>query len=399
MMQNRQLRVCHVASGDLWAGAEVQVAGLLEELSTFPDIVVSALLLNKGKLRDELIARNIPVTIWDETRLNSVQLFKTFYSHFRRQGFDVVHTHRYKENILAGLAAAIAAVPIRVHTIHGLQEKFSGWDQTKIQIYTRLNAMVVKWTGQCIIGVSEEIADKMAQQLPGNVVVCVHNGISVTRVRPAISAETKRRELGIPEDAIIVGAVGRLVPVKGIEYLLRAVRALRDEPGKVVVRLLLVGDGPLRRKLEALAKELCLEQQVLFLGERNDVYDLMNIFDLYALPSRHEGVPMALLEAMALGRPVVASRVGGIPEVVTDMAEGKLVPPQDVDALCNSLQELASSRALRKQFGKAARARITRSYDSKHMAFKVKELYWNLVNESLGYPKELNGSEFGSPTA
>jgi len=392
MMQNRRLRVCHVASGDLWAGAEVQLVGLLEQLIAFPDLIVSAVLLNEGRLFDELSARGVPVALYDETRLNSAQLLKAFYLHFRREGIDTVHTHRFKENVLAGVAAKLGSVPHLVHTVHGLQEKMHGWQRAKLGAYAWANRWVARWTNQGIIGVSKEIAALMARALPGNPVVCVHNGIDVHKVRPAIDAREKRRQLSIPENTLVIGAVGRLVPVKGMDYLLRAVCSLCQQLTEKPLRLVVVGDGPSRGPLETLAKELAIDQQTLFLGTRNDVYDLMNLFDIYVLPSLHEGIPMALLEAMALGRPVVASRVGGIPEVVTDM-EAKLVPAQDIDALSNALKELAVSPTLRQQLGQAGRERVARSYGRKMMAAKVRELYWYLLNEVTGVSTEISFME------
>jgi glycosyltransferase involved in cell wall biosynthesis len=392
MAQKSRIRVCHVASGDLWAGAEVQIAGLLEELRDLPDLQVSAVLLNKGRLYDELIARDIPVVIYDERRLNSGQILKAFYSHFRKERPDIVHTHRYKENVLAAIAAKLSSVPVTVRTVHGLQENLTGWQQVRLTTYSRINAMIAKWTRQCIIGVSDEIASVMTQQFPKNPVTRVHNGIDLKGVQPIISAEAKRRELGIPENVIVIGTVSRHVPVKGIDYLLRATGALCNDLEKAHVRLLVVGDGPLRSKLEALAEELDIDQQTLFLGHRVDVYDLMNLFDIYALPSLHEGIPMALLEAMALGRPVVASRVGGIPEVVTDR-EAKLVPAQDVDALSKALKELAVSPTLRQQLGQAGRERVARSYGRKVMAAKVRELYRYLMKEVTGISTEISFME------
>ena len=395
MMQNRQLRICHVASGDLWAGAEVQIVGLLEQLRAFPDLAVSAVLLNKGKLLDELFARGIPVTLYDETRLSSLQLLKAFYRLFRKQGFDTVHTHRYKENVLAGIAAKLASVPHAVQTVHGLQERMRGWERAKLGAYAWMSLNVARWTDQGIIGVSEEIAAVMKRVLPRNPVVCVHNGIDVKKIRPTVNSRQKRQQLGISENALVIGTVGRLVPVKGIDYLLRAICALRRDLAEVPLRLVIVGDGPLRSTLETLATELAIDQQVLFLGTRDDVYDLINLFDIYALPSLHEGIPMALLEAMALARPVVASRVGGIPELVTDGAEGKLVPFQDVAALSQALKELALSPALREQMGKAGRERITQSYENKETAAEVRDLYWSLANAPTGCSEKFRVAEEG----
>jgi glycosyltransferase involved in cell wall biosynthesis len=390
MTQNRQLRICHVASGDLWAGAEVQMVGLLEQLKAFPDLAVSAVLLNKGKLLDELRACGIPVTLYDETQLSSLQLLKAFYRHFRRQGVDTLHTHGYKENVLAGIAAKLASVPHAVQTVHGLQERLGGWAGVKLAAFAWMNRSIARWTGQGIIGVSDEIALLMKRALPGNPVVCVHNGIDLEKVRPNVNCRKKRQELGIPEDALVIGAVGRLVPIKGLDYLLRAVCSLLQELEVLPVRLVIVGDGPLRLTLETLARGLAIDQQTLFLGARDDVYDLINLVDIYALPSLHEGIPMALLEAMALARPVVASRVGGIPEMVTDGVEGTLVPAQDVAALSHALKALALAPALRKQMGKSGRARSLRSYQNKATAAAVRDLYWAVANSSVEYSTRLS---------
>jgi len=390
MTQNRQLRVCHVASGDLWAGAEVQMVGLLEQLRSFPDLAVSAVLLNKGKLLDELFARDIPVTLYDETRLSSLQLLKAFYRHFRRQGVDTLHTHGYKENVLAGIAAKLASVPHAVQTIHGLQERMRGWERAKLGAYAWMNRRVARWAAQGVIGVSEEITAVMKRALPRNPVVCIHNGIDVKKIRPTVSALQKRQQLGIPENALVIGVVGRLVPVKSIDCLLRAMSLLRQDLDAVPLRLFIVGDGPLRSTLESLAREVAIDRQTLFLGMRDDVYDLMNLFDIYALPSLHEGIPMALLEAMALGRPVVASRVGGIPEVMTDGAEGKLVPAQEVAALTQALKTLALSRPLREQMGESARARVARCCENKLTAARVRDFYWSLASAPVAGSQEFS---------
>jgi len=263
-----------------------------------------------------------------------------------------------------------------------------GWKRAKIGAYGWINWGIARWTGQGIIGVSAEIAAMMKHRLPRNPVLCVHNGIDLKKVRPTVNCGQKRQQLGIPENALVIGAVGRVVAVKGMEYLLRAVSDLRRQLETMSVRLVIVGDGPLRPTLEALATELAIEQQTLFLGTRDDVYDLINLFDIYALPSLHEGNPMALLEAMALARPVVASRVGGIPELVTDGADGNLVPAQDVAALTQALKQLALSPLLRNKLGEAARARVALSADSKITAARVRDLYWSLARCPVARSKE-----------
>lgn len=378
----RRLRICHIASGDLWAGAEVQMSGLLQELKVFPDLELSAVLLNGGRLFEELVVMGIPVTIYDEARLNAWQILTSLRAYFSEWRPDVVHTQRYKENILGGIAAQFSATPVVIQTIHGLQERLSGRRHGKMTLYSWLNNMVTRRTAQTIVGVSEEIRDLLRRKFPKTEVVCIHNGIDVRKVLPSVSGEVMRKELCIPEKALVIGTVCRLTPVKGIEYLLQAVSRLCVDRNLKPMKLIIVGDGPLRLKLEGFAAELGIGQDTLFLGVRNDVYDLMNLFDIFVLPSLHEGVPMALLEALALGCPVVASRVGGIPEVLEDMVGGRLVPAQDVWALGEAIKKLALSRELRERLGKVGRERVTQYYDGKNMASQVRELYRRSANRS-----------------
>jgi L-malate glycosyltransferase len=378
----RQLRICHVASGDLWAGAEAQIALLLHELSSFSDLKVSAIILNGGKLSAELGANNIPTIICDESRLNSVQLLKAFYSHFNALRPDIVHTHRYKENVLAGIAGKFASVPFGVQTVHGMQENLPRWPQIRMSAYASLNRVVARWTRQNIIGVSAEITAIMKRALPRNGVLYVPNGIDLEKVTASLPAAAKRKELGLPAEAIVIGTVCRLVPVKRIEFLLAVFARLCRELPDISMRLVVVGDGPMRPQLEAEAKRWNIDGTTQFLGERKDVYDLMNAFDIYALSSLHEGIPMALLEAMALGLPIVASRVGGVPEVLTE-AEGKLISADDMAGFTDALRELIVSPEARSRMGSTGSERVRRAHESKNTSARVRELYRALMEERL----------------
>jgi glycosyltransferase involved in cell wall biosynthesis len=381
-MAKSAIRVCHVASGDLWAGAEAQVAALLEDLSSFADLNVSAVVLNDGKLSRTLASKDIPVVVLDESSLSSARLLKALYAHFKRLRPDIVHTHRYKENILAGVAAKFASVPVVIQTVHGLQERLPRWRQLRMDAYASMNRAVTRWMGESVIAVSAEIAEVMKRALPLNHVVYVPNGIDTAKVKPSTDAAVKRKELGLPAESVIIGTVCRLVPVKRIEFLLEAFDRLRQELPHILLRLVVVGDGPMRPALEEQARRLKIDQQTLFVGERHDVYDLINCSDIYALSSLHEGIPMALLEAMALGRPVVASRVGGITEILSD-GEAKLVAVDDVAGFKEALKELVMSPRLRARLGDACRERIGRGHGNKNSAVQVRELYRTLTGVPL----------------
>ena len=189
-----------------------------------------------------------------------------------------------------------------------------------------------------------------------------------------------RAQLGIAPDTFVVGTVGRLMPIKGFEYLIEAFAKFRRQQGRQESKLVIVGDGPLRAALEQSAENHGLSRDVEFLGMRTDVYDLIGVFDVFALSSLHEGVPIVLLEAMAIGVPIVASHVGGIPEILEDSREAVLVPARDPEALARAIGVVAGSSELRAELIRAARVRVETQFSIQSSAAKMREMYRSLID-------------------
>ena len=205
-MQNLSgLRVCHLASGDMWAGAEVQVASLLREFKKDPSLDVHAILLNRGTLYDRLIAYGIPTQVLDEHALSSVEIAKRLYRFNKEWNPHVVHTHRYKENCLGGLAAARAGIPVIINTVHGIQEALAGWGNMKWRFYSLLAGQVTKRVASGLIGVSLEIASLLRRQFPKLEVVCIPNGIRCDAVTEPPEPDAAREAAGIGAQAFVVG--------------------------------------------------------------------------------------------------------------------------------------------------------------------------------------------------
>src|SRR5688572_10617988 len=210
-MQNLSgLRVCHLASGDMWAGAEVQVASLLRELKNDPFLNVHAILFNSGTMHDRLLAYGIPTQVLDERVLTSVEIVKQLYRFIKDWNPHVVHTHRYKENCLGGLAAARAGTPVIVNTVHGIHEALGGWDNIKWRFYSLLARQVTRRVASGLIGVSREIASLLQRQFPRLEVACIPNGIQCDAVAELPKREVSREAVGIGAQAFVVGSVGRL---------------------------------------------------------------------------------------------------------------------------------------------------------------------------------------------
>ncbi|HST03232.1 MAG TPA: glycosyltransferase family 4 protein, partial [Chloroflexia bacterium] len=190
-------------------------------------------------------------------------------------------------------------------------------------------------------------------------------------------------EFGIPDDAFLIGLVGRLSPEKGgVDTLIRAVYRLYSQRSDV--RLLIVGDGPVRVELEKLNTELQARAQescspVVFAGARQDIPQLLGAMDVFVLPSLNEALPIVILEAMAVGLPVVATRVGGVPEIVQDGVTGLLVPPGAEDALLDALSRLAHDPFLRVKLAQAGRGQVRGNFTIKQMARNVEAIYEELI--------------------
>ena len=374
-----KIKVCHLASGDLWAGAEVQVVNACRGLAETGAVEVRAVLLNNGRLADELRSLGIEVSVINEQTTAWWQILWQLARHFRRQPVDILHAHRYKENILGSLAARMSGVPHVLRTIHGTTEIYSGWKWINAQIYEAVDHLVCRFCVSRLIAVSREISEELERQYPGKPVTHIPNCIDERRMIITKERNEKRAELGLKPSEFVIGTIGRLAPVKGIEYLIRAVPEIvkRHED----VRVLVVGDGPSRTGLEALVRSLGLEKTVTFLGWRHDTTEIMNALDLFILPSLHEGTPTALLEAMCLGIPVVASATGGVRDLIIHGENGLLVEPKDVHGLaatCSAVMEDASlrqrltSNCLRSISGKYRVATVTEA----HLSHYYRLLAW-----------------------
>jgi glycosyltransferase involved in cell wall biosynthesis len=368
------ISVCHVAVADLWAGAEVQLKVLLAKLAEKPALRLSVVLFNQGKLEKEIEKLGIGVTVFSEDKWASPRLFLNLIRQFKQAKVQIVHTHKYKDTILAAPAAKLSGVPYVVRTVHGLREPFPGIKAMRMNVYEALEHTVLRCCVDSVVGVSSQVEAKYRGICKTS---CIRNGIDLKESVMQRERQQLRLNLGVDSETCLIGTVGRLAAVKGLQYLLTAVQNLLSQ--HINVKLLIVGDGEMREELESQASRLGISAHAMFLGHRDDTQDLLTSMDIFVLPSLSEGVPMALLEAMAASRPIVASRVGGIPEIVTNGVEGFLVEPTDVQGLVDKCLELIRSQDLANKMGELARKRVEQDFSATAMADQVSSLYRDLV--------------------
>ncbi len=373
-----RVRVCHVAMGDLWAGAEVHLLALLTYLVRLDKFDCSVILFNEGKLAEELRKLSLSVLVISEKRQNPLIIAYRLAKIFRQVRPDIVHTHKYKDSILATIAARCVGVPHVIRVVHGMPEPFKGLSNVNMSFYTMVDRLVIGWLVARIIAVSSDIERALVRLYGTARVARIHNGIDLEIVQVRIPRSNKRKEWNFSDTVTLVGTVGRLVPVKGHAVLLEALQILHESDR--MVNLVIVGDGPLREHLEAEVRRLGLNEFVRFTGHQVESYDFINMMDVFVLPSLHEGIPMVLLEALALQRPVVASRVGGIPEVVVHGRTGLLAEPSDASSLAKLIRRMIDDQPMAVGLGRAGRTRVEEAFTARTMAEKTADLYADVLS-------------------
>ena len=300
----------------------------------------------------------------------------------RRERPDILHTHTAKAGTVGRVAALLAgrrAPPIVVHTFHGhvLRGYFG-------PLRSGLFRLLERWLAArttALIAVSPQVRDDLVALgvAPPERFVVIRLGIELDeRVAAEQNGRAEsRRYLGIASDRFAVGWIGRMTAVKRTDDVLVAFRRLRDDGVDAV--LCMVGDGPDRPELERRAHELGVIRDTLFLGYQEDVAPFYAAFDALVLPSSNEGTPVSAIEALAAGRPVVATRVGGVPDVVQEGQDGFLVDPGATDDLADRLALLARDPALRERMGGAGRERVLPRYAVARLIDDVDRLYRSLL--------------------
>lgn len=291
---------------------------------------------------------------------------------------DVVHAHGYKAGLVGRIAAKAAGVPAVVLTVHGsiLQDRRPTWKKHLFAVSERFLAGL----SDRIITVSGELGREIADRKIASPekLVTIYNGIAPERFNKPPDREYLQKATGIPAGKKIVGTVSRLAPQKGVGDFIKAAARLAGETKDTV--FLVAGDGPLRSDLERKAAEMNLAGKIFFTGERQDIQMILPCLDVFVLASVTEGMPLTVLEALAAGRPVVATRVGGIPEAVSDGVNGLLVSPGDAQGMAAAILRLLEDPGASRKMGEEGRKRVAGDFTVDKMVGATEQVYMDLVS-------------------
>ena len=291
----------------------------------------------------------------------------------RRSAPDILQSHVAKSHFLIRLLGLNRDLPwIAFNHGHTAED-------LKVKLYNRVDRWSLRGADR-VVTVCGAFADRLRRWgVSERRIAVLHNAVEPFRAATPESVDRLRETLGIPAEALVLLSVGRFSPEKAHANLLRAVAALRRRAGVPAFRLVMVGDGPERERLKALCRELELTDLVVFAGTTTDVPVYYSLGDVFVLPSRSEGSPNALLEAMASGTAVVATAVGGVPEVVGSGDNGLLVPANDVNALAGGIAELLSNQELRRRIGRSGRDWVALHHSRQAYVKSVLDLYRDAV--------------------
>jgi glycosyltransferase involved in cell wall biosynthesis len=299
-------------------------------------------------------------------------LANTIADVIRERSIGIVHCQRHKATVYGAMAARRSGTsPSVVSTVHGR-------DRTRT-LGRKLGNLFVLGRVARIIAVSEAVRQDVLKSnwlLKPEKVVTVYNGIDIRRFsNPAVSVSEARKRLGIPQDSpFVFGTVGRLMPVKGHDLLLKAFAEVISKQENAI--LVIAGEGPLDSELSGIAKRLSIGDRLRFLGYRADVPEILRALDAFVLPSRSEGLPVSLLEAMGSGLPVIATAVGGVPEILTHGETGILAPAGRVDKLAEAMLQLREMGAAgRTRMGRLAQQAVSERFTVQQMVAGTVGIY------------------------
>jgi len=381
-----RIRVLHPITRLIIGGAQentMLTAQLLDNAEWDVTIISGPQTGVEGSLIETVQEQGIPLTL-EPTLVRELNPVKDLLAVFRlmrfmkQGGYTIVHTHSSKAGIVGRWAAKLAGVPVIVHTVHGWAHHDRQHPLLRAY-YILMEKLTLPITDKLIV-VSALNIEKGLQDGIGNAsdYVVIRSGIELDRFgHPQVAREVTRQTLGIPLDAPVVGTVTRLSPQKApLDFVRAAGMVAKARPETYFV---MVGDGPLRADVEALAAEVGIRDHLVLTGLRRDVPELMATFDLFALSSLWEGLPRVLPQAMATGLPLVATATDGSAEAVIDGVNGLLVPPGEPEQLAQALIRLLNDPVLARQMGAAGLAQVD-EFSDKRMVSQIEALYRQLLH-------------------
>lgn len=376
----KKIKLLHLISRLDIGGAEKQLLSLVSNSDKKKYDICVGYFEGKGELKKEFQGHGIRVKKFGFKGLWDISVLWRLYQDMKADRYDIVHTHGFKADLWGAIAGKLSAVPLIISTIHN-QEQY-----LKNPFISLLEKWIISSIDDTIIVVSEGVKRFLIKAcgIPQAKIKKVYYGINPEDIKIDKSKDI-RGEFGIGQDGILIGCVGRLTEQKGHRYLIQAAGKIIERNPKA--KIFIIGRGKQEKHLKNLAKSFNLDSGVIFTGFRKDAYSIIDKLNLIAMPSLWEGLGLVLLEAMALGKPIVATDVGGIPEVVENKKTGILVPAKDSKALAEAISDLLEDYPAAARMGEMGKATVKERFSSAKMVKEIEFIYdkgVRLCTENIG---------------
>jgi len=338
------------------------------------DFSVKGTPLDEYEFSRTAMAQGIKIRKIDQSCLLDVTMPFQICRHLREGSFSILQTHGYKANVLGMAVHKMTGIPW-VAFAHGQTT-----ENRKTRLYSWLDTVAMKYADR-VVAVSNGLYEHQLKPagIPQSKVRVVHNAIDSDSIKPTVNRDQMRKDLALSANNFVIGVIGRFSPEKGQDIFLRAI-ALAPELG-TNFRVLFVGDGPELDRAKSLAADLGVMDKLIFLGYRDDIPNLYQAIDLVVIPSRSEGLPNVLLEALAVGKAVIATDVGGIGEVLENRVNGLLVPFNDVKSLACAMEEIYYNKDLYNQVSGNALQSVKIKFSTEARAKNIFAVYQELLSE------------------
>ena len=381
------LKICHLISGDLWAGAESVAFQLLTGLQSRPEVELFVILLNSGTLRDKLEKANIAVTVIDEKKRTFLEIAWLAAKMLRTNRPHILHSHRYKEHFLGYLLSlSLGSATKLVATQHGMPEIYDGTAGFRYRLQNRLSYALLSKKFHKTVAVSSDIKQAFIDQANFNErsLETIPNGIVIPHAR----VFNDRKE------SFVIGSAGRFFPVKDYLFMVDVAKEVCAKSDAITFEL--AGEGPMLSRIRDSIAKYGLERRFLLKGFIVDIDEFYEGLDAYINTSIHEGIPMSVLEAMALGVPTIAPRVGGLAEIVTDGVDGFLIDRRDPALFAEKCLALCLDVKQRKNMAQAARTKVVERFSVDRMVTGYLELYFSVIGHVEAKAKDSGQPEHRS---
>jgi len=373
-MENK-IKILYVFAALPIGGAEQLLVAELERLDKTLFAPLVCVISEKGPVGEMIEKMGIPLVPLHRMKKNQFDygIIRELKKLILQEKVSIVHTHLYDGGKYGRIAARMAKVPIIIHTVHNVY--------VKSRIKYHLINWILSFLSNRIIAVSGAVKESIVRydRINKDRIQVIHNGIDLSKLEGPFSRSEWRSEFGIGPEEYVVGVIARLEEQKGHIYLLEALSMMRDL--LPLLKVLIVGDGKLRSFLEEETRKRGLSSCVYFLGTREPISPILKAIDLFLLPSLWEGFSVAILEAMAAGVPIIATRVGGTEEVITSGQDGLLIPPGDAQSLAKAIEDALIHREKFQKMAIMGQERVCRNFSIENHVASIQALYLEILTE------------------